>query len=79
MSAALRGVPRHATEVPMGRDGKNSVRVTTTLNRALSASLERLARQHDVAVSWLVRRAVERLIEHPDLFSSDDSSMGKRQ
>ena len=63
----------------MGKDGKNSVRLTTTLSRAQCASLERLARQHSVAVSWLLRRAVERLIEHPDLFSSPDSSTGKRQ
>lgn len=47
----------------MGKDGKNAVRVTTTLTRQKHEDLERIAKKHGVAVAWLVRRAVERVIE----------------
>ena len=57
----------------MGKDGSDSVRVTTTLTRQQHADLERIAEQNGVKVAWLVRRAVERLIEqaHGPLFSLD--------
>ncbi len=47
----------------MGKDGRDAVRVTTTLTRQQHAELERLAKQHGVKVAWLLRRATERLIE----------------
>jgi hypothetical protein len=47
----------------MGADGRNAVRVTTTLTRKQHAELERLAHQNGVKVAWLVRRSVERFIE----------------
>jgi hypothetical protein len=47
----------------MGKDGRDAVRVTTTLTRQQHADLERLAKQNGVKVAWLVRRATERLIE----------------
>lgn len=47
----------------MGNDGRDAVRVTTTLSRQQHAELERIARRNGVKVAWLVRRAVERLIE----------------
>jgi len=47
----------------MGKDGKNAVRVTTTLTRQQHVELERLAKKHGVKVAWLVRRGAERLIE----------------
>ncbi|MDA8412493.1 MAG: ribbon-helix-helix domain-containing protein [Desulfobacteraceae bacterium] len=47
----------------MGKDGKNAVRVTTTLTKDQNASLERLAKKNGVKKAWLVRRAVEMAIE----------------
>jgi len=47
----------------MGKDGRDAVRVTTTFTRQQHAELERIARQNGVKVAWLVRRAVERLID----------------
>lgn len=58
-----RGMPRKAAEQGMGKDGKNAVRVTTTLTREQYAELERLAEQNSVKIAWLVRRAVERLVD----------------
>ncbi|ASK98995.1 ribbon-helix-helix domain-containing protein [Xanthomonas campestris pv. merremiae] len=47
----------------MANDSQNSVRVTTTLTRQQHADLENIAEQNGVKVAWLVRRAVENLIE----------------
>lgn len=47
----------------MGKDGRNAVRVTTTLTRQQHVELGRLADQNSVKIAWLVRRAVERLID----------------
>lgn len=47
----------------MGKDGQNSTRVTVTLSRKHKAELDRLSKKHGVSAAWLVRRAVERLIE----------------
>ncbi|MFD1913992.1 ribbon-helix-helix domain-containing protein [Halodurantibacterium flavum] len=57
----------------MGKSGRDSVRVTTTLTREQHAELERIAKQNGVTVAWLVRRAAERLIEQASgpLFSLD--------
>ncbi len=54
---------RNAAEGPLGKDGQNAVRVTTTLTRAQKAMLSRLANTQGVKVAWLVRRAVERYLE----------------
>ncbi|WP_418115928.1 ribbon-helix-helix domain-containing protein [Xanthomonas oryzae] len=55
-----------AGSVYMANDGKNSVRVTTTLTRQQHADLDHIAEQNGVKVAWLVRRAVENLIESAD-------------
>lgn len=47
----------------MGKDGKNSVRLTTTLSKKQLEQLERLARDNDVAVAWIARKAIVRFIE----------------
>lgn len=47
----------------MGKDGRDSERVTTTLSRKHKAELDRLANSQGVTVAWLMRRAVERLLE----------------
>jgi hypothetical protein len=47
----------------MGTDGKDAVRVTTTLTREQHAELQRLAERNGVKVAWLVRRATERFLE----------------
>lgn len=48
----------------MGKDGKDAERVTTTLSRLQKSELDRLAKVEGVTVAWLVRRAVERFLEH---------------
>jgi hypothetical protein len=47
----------------MGKDGKNAVRVTTTLSRQQHAALEEMANKNRISVSWLIRKAVDMLIE----------------
>jgi hypothetical protein len=47
----------------LGKDGKDAWRVTTTLTRVQKDELERIAAKEGVKVAWLVRRAVERLID----------------
>ena len=47
----------------MGKDGRNAHRVSVTLSQPQHVELERIARRYGVKVSWLVRRAAERLIE----------------
>ena len=47
----------------MGKDGKNSVRLTTTLTKKQHEQLEQLAHKNDVAVAWLARKAILRFIE----------------
>lgn len=67
LSCALtdsRGMPRNAAyRDDMGRDGKNSVRMTATLTKDILAELERLAERDGVSVSWLLRKGAEMLIE----------------
>ncbi|MBF0503166.1 MAG: ribbon-helix-helix domain-containing protein [Candidatus Riflebacteria bacterium] len=49
----------------MGKDGKNAVRVTTTLTKEQYGRLGKIAERNGVKVAWLVRRAVETfLVEH---------------
>ena len=50
----------------MGKDGKDSVRVTTTLTKAQHDAIEQIANQNRVKVAWVIRQAVERLIELAD-------------
>jgi hypothetical protein len=59
-------LPRIAAEIEdakMGSDGRNAARITTTLSRGQKLALEQLANARGVKVAWLVRRAVERLLE----------------
>lgn len=41
-------------------------RVTATISKGQQQALERLARKHDVSVAWLIRRAIDRLIEEAE-------------
>lgn len=47
----------------MGKDGRNAIRLTTTLTRQQHKALEKLAQKYDVKLAWLVRKSVERLLE----------------
>jgi hypothetical protein len=53
----------HGGVTSLGKDGRDSWRVTTTLTLAQKGELERIAAREGVKVAWLVRRAVERLID----------------
>lgn len=66
-------LPRYEGMIPMVKNSCDTVRVTTTLTRQQHASLEHIAEQNGVKVAWLVRRAVENLIEQAQgpLFSLD--------
>lgn len=59
-AAERRGLPRRRE---VGKDGRDAERVTTTLSRKQKAELDRLAKTRGVKVAWLVRRAVEKLLE----------------
>lgn len=50
----------------MGNDGKDSCRITATVTRTQAETLKRVADNNGVTVSWLVRRAVDRLIEQAE-------------
>jgi hypothetical protein len=50
----------------MGKDGKDSVRVTTTLTKGQHDAIEHIANRNHVKVAWVVRQAVERLIEQAE-------------
>jgi len=50
----------------MGKDGQDAVRVTTTLTKRQHEVLDQLAKKNGVKVAWLVRRAVEHLIEQAE-------------
>lgn len=50
----------------MGKDGKNAIRVTTTLTKEQYEELDRLAKKNGVAIAWFVRRAIEHAIEEAD-------------
>jgi hypothetical protein len=50
----------------MGKDGKDSVRVTTTLTRAQHDAIEQIASRNHVKMAWVIRQAVERLIEQAE-------------
>lgn len=47
----------------MGQDGKDAQRVTTTLRKDRYEQLVAVAKKRDVAVSWLIRHAVEKFLE----------------
>lgn len=47
----------------MGKDGPDAWRVTTTLSLRQRDELERLANENGVKVAWLIRRAVERMLD----------------
>jgi len=50
----------------MGKDGKDSIRVTTTLTRSQHGAVERIASLNHVKVAWVIRQAVDRLIEQAE-------------
>jgi hypothetical protein len=74
---APRNAAERGKETTMGKDGRDAVRVTTTLTRQQHAELERLAQQHGVKVAWLLRRATERLIEQANDGSSFPLNFGQ--
>lgn len=47
----------------MGSSAPDTYRVTTTLTQAQRRELEHLAKSNSVKVAWLIRRAVERMLE----------------
>jgi hypothetical protein len=53
-------------KVLMGKDGKDSVRITTTLTRAQHDAIEHIANRNHVKVAWVVRQAVVHLIERAE-------------
>ena len=61
------GNPRNAAErrggIAMGQDGRDASRITTTLTRLQRTEVARIAKQHGVKEAWLVRHAVQRLID----------------
>ncbi|WP_350085034.1 ribbon-helix-helix domain-containing protein [Thalassobaculum sp.] len=59
-------MPRNAAEVVLGKDGRDARRLTTTVSRDQAERLEEIAERNGVSVSWLLRRAAERLIEEAD-------------
>ena len=63
LAAEYRGMPRRLS---MGKDGRNSVRVTTTFHRDQFEELERLADKHQVKVAWLVRYATRQLLNEAE-------------
>lgn len=70
LPSGIVSAPRNAAEccgIPkrhgLGNDGRDAERVTTTLSRKQKAELDQLAKSQGVKVAWLVRRAVERLLE----------------
>lgn len=63
----VRGSPRKAAErLAMGKDGKNAKRITTTFTKQQHEALLMIAKRNGVDVSWLIRRAVDRLIEEAE-------------
>lgn len=63
MSAAeCSGLLRHLG-IAVGKDGRGSTRITTTISHRQKAELDRIAKREGVKTAWLARRAIERLIE----------------
>lgn len=50
----------------MGKDGKDSRRLTTTFSLEQIDSLNHISERNGVSVPWLIRRAVDRLIEEAE-------------
>jgi len=50
----------------MGKDGKNAKRITTTFSIEQADALERIAKVNRVEIPWLIRRAVDGLIEEAE-------------
>ncbi|MEO5338170.1 MAG: ribbon-helix-helix domain-containing protein [Magnetospirillum sp. WYHS-4] len=47
----------------MGKDGKNARRITTTFTVEQREALERISKANKVEIAWLIKRAVDDLIE----------------
>jgi hypothetical protein len=66
--ASFRGTsPRSSGRAMVGKDGRDSERVTTTLTKAKKQELDALASKYGVTASWLQRRAIENFLEDPQL------------
>lgn len=59
MSAERRGTPRRWK---VGKDGRDAVRLTTTLSRRQYNQLQKLSEKHEVKLAWLVRYATQQLL-----------------
>lgn len=67
LTIVFRGTLRIAAKRrPVGMDGRDAVRVTTTLTRAQYQRLEELAAKHGVKIAWLVRKAVDDMLERAE-------------
>lgn len=54
------------------RGKRKSARLTVSLDERVYASLLAIARNEDVSVAWLARRAIQELVErHPDIVQPD--------
>ena len=50
----------------MGKDGRDAIRVTTTLSTRQYEMLSQLCDQHQVKLAWLVRYATQRLLKEAE-------------
>ena len=64
VAAPCRTVPHFAARWVMAASGEEGVvRVTASLSRTQEAALKELAAKHKVSVAWMVRHAVDQLVE----------------
>lgn len=61
-AAECSGLPR-SLRIAVGKDGRDSTRITTTISHRQKAELDRIAKREGVKTAWLARRAIERFIE----------------
>ena len=50
----------------MGKDGRDAVRLTTTLTRSQYEKLDELAKENQVKLAWLVRYATQKLLKESE-------------
>ena len=65
----------HHRMCPMRTLPEKTARFSVSLSKSHHAALERLADTNDVSISWLVRKAIERLLEsnpQRELFPSNE-------
>jgi hypothetical protein len=49
-----------------GAQGQESIRVTATITRGQEQALRAIAADHKVSVAWLVRHAIDQLLQRPN-------------